>query len=211
MVFATILFAIMLNEFLLMSLVVVLVPGAGVIYTLATALGRGFRPGFIAAFGCTLGIVPAVIVTLIGVDILSNTNAQALQILKYAGILYLLYMAWGFVRHNSPLNLSRKTTKTSVLEIILSGILINVLNPKLFFFFFVFLPQFITPDIENITLYLGFLASIFIAMTFVIFTGYAASASLISGYIINQPHIMKWVQYGFASAFVLFAIQLLIG
>ena len=194
-----------------MSLVVVLVPGAGVIYTLATALGRGFRPGFIAAFGCTLGIIPAVVVTLIGVDILSSTSAQALQLLKYAGILYLLYMAWGFVRQDNPLNVSGEIRETSPWEIILSGILINVLNPKLFFFFFVFLPQFITPDIENITLYLGFLASIFIAMTLVIFTGYAALASLISGHVINQPHIMKWVRYGFASAFTLFAIQLLLG
>ncbi|MGB0960259.1 MAG: LysE family translocator, partial [Halocynthiibacter sp.] len=85
-------------EFFLTSFVVVVMPGTGVIYTLAIGLGRGFRSSISAAFGCTLGIVPAALASVVGLAALLHTSALAFQMIKYLGVLYLLYMAWKILR-----------------------------------------------------------------------------------------------------------------
>jgi threonine/homoserine/homoserine lactone efflux protein len=89
--------------FLLTTLVVVATPGTGVVYTLAAALSRGRRASIVAAVGCTLGIVPHLLATVTGVAALLHASATAFQVLKYAGVAYLLYMAWATVRDKEAL------------------------------------------------------------------------------------------------------------
>lgn len=84
-------------EFLLTSIVVILLPGTGVLYTLAIGLGRGFGPSIAAAFGCTLGILPAAIASIIGLASILHTSALAFQVIKYLGVIYLFYMAWSIL------------------------------------------------------------------------------------------------------------------
>jgi threonine/homoserine/homoserine lactone efflux protein len=152
-------------EFLLTSLVVVLLPGTGVIYTLAIGLGRGFKASVAAAFGCTFGIVPAAVASILGLAALLHTSALAFQIIKYLGVLYLFYMAWSILKDGGAMDVSEERSQKSLGSIAVTGTLINVLNPKLSLFFLAFLPQFVSADSVNATVELVLLAVVFMVMT----------------------------------------------
>jgi threonine/homoserine/homoserine lactone efflux protein len=129
--------------FLLTTLAVVATPGTGVLYTLAAALARGYRAGMVAAVGCTLGIVPHMVAAITGLAALLHASALAFQVLKYAGVAYLLFMAWNTLRAKGALHVDEESSPRSARRVIVSGVLINILNPKLTIFFFAFLPQFV--------------------------------------------------------------------
>ncbi len=195
-------------EYFLTSIVVVLLPGTGVLYTLAIGLGKGFRPSIAAAFGCTLGILPAAIASIIGLAALLHTSALAFQILKYLGVAYLFYMAWNILREGGALSVPEDRSQTSAWRIVLSGLLLNVLNPKLSLFFLAFLPQFVTADAAHPTPQLISLAAIFMALTFVVFVGYGACAALARDYVISRPAVMTWFRRSFAGTFGFLGLRL---
>lgn len=195
-------------EFFLTSIIVVLLPGTGVLYTLSIGLGRGFRASIAAAFGCTLGILPAAIASIIGLAALLHASALAFQIIKYLGVLYLLYMAWNISREGGVLDITAEKSETNWFRIIINGMLLNILNPKLSLFFLAFLPQFVPARLENATPTLIFLASVFMALTFVVFIGYGSFASLAREYVISRPGVLIWLRRIFAGTFGFLAIRL---
>lgn len=195
-------------EFFLTSIVVILLPGTGVLYTLAIGLGQGLRPSIIAAFGCTLGIVPHMLASIIGLAALLHTSALAFQIVKYLGVLYLFYMAWNIARDGGVLEVSENRTRTVAMKVIRNGILLNVLNPKLSLFFLAFLPQFVPLTSTNPTPILVALALTFMLMTFIIFVGYGACAALARDYVISRPAVMIWLKRTFAGTFGLLGLKL---
>ncbi|UJQ95605.1 LysE family translocator [Mariluticola halotolerans] len=188
-------------EFLLTSLVVVLLPGTGVIYTLAVGLGHGFKASIAAAFGCTLGIVPAAIASIAGLAALLHTSALAFQTIKYLGVVYLFYMAWKILKDNTVMEVSENKAETGYWRIATTGTLLNILNPKLSLFFLAFLPQFISPTAPNAMTSLIWLAVVFMAMTFVVFVAYGAFAASARDYVIRRPSVMKWIKRCFAGTF----------
>lgn len=195
-------------EFLVTSLIVVLLPGTGVIYTLAFGIGSGWRASVFAAFGCTLGIVPHILASIAGLAALLHTSALAFQVVKYLGVAYLFYMAWSVLRDGGTLEVSGRNTTTSDVKIIVDGLLLNILNPKLTLFFLAFLPQFVPSNTVDPTYYMVGLAAIFMLLTFVIFVGYGAFASATRHYIISRPNIMAWLRRGFAGAFGALGLRL---
>ena len=195
-------------EFLLTSMVVILLPGTGVIYTLAVGLGRGFKASVAAAFGCTLGIVPAALASIVGLAAIFHTSAIAFQIVKYLGVAYLLYMAWSILREGGALDVNEDTKPTTFIKTAVNGTLINVLNPKLSMFFLAFLPQFVDISQSNSTALMFLLAGTFMFLTFVVFVGYGACAALARDYIITKPAIMKWMKRSFAGAFGFLGLKL---
>ena len=188
-------------EFLLTAFVVVLLPGTGVIYTLAIGLGRGFRASVAASFGCTLGIVPAAIASIVGLAALLHTSALAFMVLKYLGVAYLFYMAWKILRDDSVMEVSEDGEKRSMTRIAFTGTVLNVLNPKLSLFFLAFLPQFVSAETANPTAHLIALAGVFMAMTFAVFVAYGAFAAAARDYVIQRPKVMQWIKRTFAGAF----------
>ena len=188
-------------EFFLTSLVVVLLPGTGVIYTLAIGLGRGFNASIAAAFGCTLGIVPAAVASIIGLAALLHTSSLAFQIIKYLGVAYLFYMAWKILKDDSVMEVSENKEKVGFVRLALTGTLLNVLNPKLSLFFLAFLPQFVSSDTVNATASLIWLALVFMATTFAVFVVYGAFASYARDYVIRRPSVMQWIKRCFAGTF----------
>ena len=195
-------------EFFLTSLIVVLLPGTGVIYTLAIGLGRGFNASIAAAFGCTLGIVPAAVASIIGLAALLHTSALAFQIIKYLGVAYLFYMAWKILKDDSVMEVSENKENVGFARLALTGTLLNVLNPKLSLFFLAFLPQFVSTDTVNATASLIWLALIFMAMTFVVFVMYGAFASYAREYVIQRPSVMQLIKRCFAGTFVFLGAKL---
>ena len=133
-------------DFLITSLIVVASPGIGVLFTLAAGLSRGWRASLVAAFGCTLGIVPHMAAAVMGLAALLHTSALAFQVLKYLGVAYLLYMAWSTLKEQGALRWRKRSVPARRRQVIVSAVLVNILNPKLSIFFLAFLPQFVSAD-----------------------------------------------------------------
>ena len=199
----------MLNtEFLLTSLVVVLIPGMGVIYTISIGLVLRQRASIAAAFGCTLGILPHLTASILGLSAILHMSARAFQLLKIAGSLYLLYLAWSMWRDTGTIKFEHSLEKRSAFQIALKGILINLLNPKLTIFFFAFLPLFVSAEATSPTQQMLGLSAVFMGMTFVIFALYGMLASGVSAYLTNSPKVIKRIQHSFAVVFAVLAAQL---
>jgi threonine/homoserine/homoserine lactone efflux protein len=200
--------AIMSIEFLITSLIVVASPGTGVLYTLATGLSRGSRASVVAAFGCTLGIVPHMAAAILGLAALLHTSALAFQTFKYLGVAYLLYMAWNALREHGALRVEGEVGARSAVQVTITAILINILNPKLSIFFLAFLPQFVSAtEAHPISRMLG-LSAVFMLMTFVVFVGYGLCAASIRTHVISRPRVLTWMRRTFAAAFVALGAKL---
>jgi len=195
-------------EFLVTSLVVIVSPGTGVLYTLATGLSRGGRASIVAAFGCTLGIVPHMAAAIMGLAALLHTSALAFQIFKYLGVAYLLYMAWNTWRERGALTVQQQVTARSALQTTVTAVLINILNPKLSIFFLAFLPQFVSATEQHPVWRMLALSAIFMVLTFVVFVGYGLFAAAIRDHVISRPGIVRLMRRAFAGAFVLLGARL---
>jgi threonine/homoserine/homoserine lactone efflux protein len=194
-------------EFLLTSLIVVVSPGTGVLYTLAAGLSRGARASVVAAFGCTLGIVPHMAAAITGLAALLHTSALAFQALKYLGVAYLLYMAWSTLRERGALKVAAIGPRSAA-QVIVSGILVNILNPKLSIFFFAFLPLFVSADEPRALARMLELSAVFMLLTFVIFVGYGLFAAAVRSHVIARPRVLAWMRRTFAAAFVALGAKL---
>ena len=196
------------TEFLITSLILVITPGPGVLYTLTAGIARGRRASVIAAIGCTLGIVPHLAAAIFGVAALLYASATAFQALKVLGVVYLLYMAWVTMRDQSGFTLEAAPNSRSDREVIQSAILVNTLNPKLAIFFFAFLPQFVRgDDPQFLTRMLG-LGGVFMALTLAVFVVYGLLAAALRLQIVSRPRVMTWLRRSFAAAFVALGIRL---
>ncbi len=197
----------MSTAFLLTSLIIVATPGTGVLYTLAAGLSRGARASVVAAVGCTLGIVPHLVAAITGLAALLHTSALAFQILKYLGVAYLLFMALSTLRDKSAL-IVEETAPLSATRVIVSGILINILNPKLTIFFFAFLPQFVSATEANASLRMLELSAIFMLVTLGVFVVYGVFAAAVRNHVISRPRVLTWMRRAFGGAFIVLAGRL---
>jgi threonine/homoserine/homoserine lactone efflux protein len=195
-------------EFLVTSLVVVLIPGTGVVFTVSTGLLRGRRASVFAAFGCTAGIVPHLLATVLGLAALMHTSAVAFQMLKFAGVAYLLYLAYATWRDKSVFAVEEAAPESTAMGLIVRAILLNVLNPKLTIFFLAFLPQFVEHGTSSPLAQLLLLSSVFMAMTFAVFVAYGLLAHAFRRAVIESPRVQSWLRRGFAITFTGLGAQL---
>lgn len=198
----------MSTEFLITSLVVVLVPGTGVIYTVSTGLFQGWRASIAAAIGCTVGIVPHLTASILGLSAILHMSALAFQTVKFVGTAYLLYLAWGMWRETGALTFDSSSTKKSMVQIATRGALINILNPKLSIFFLAFLPLFVSSNGSSPTLQMLFLGFVFMVITLGIFILYGLTANGVRRYVIHSPKVIVWLQRSFAVTFAALGAKL---
>ncbi len=197
----------MSTEFWLTTLVVVATPGTGVLYTLAAGLARGARASVVAAFGCTLGVVPHMVAAITGLAALLHTSALAFQVLKYLGVAYLVYMAWSTIRDKSVLAVE-EAPAVPARQVIVSGVLLNLLNPKLTLFFFAFLPQFVSTAETHASLKMLGLSAVFMLVTFAVFAVYGVFAAAVRSHVISRPAVVTWMRRVFGAAFLALAGRL---
>ncbi len=195
-------------EFLITTLIIVASPGTGAVYTIAAGLTRGARASIWAAFACTLGIVPHLIAALTGLAALLHTSALLFDIVKYAGVAYLLYMAWATLKERGAMKIDAQVSPRGVWQVIVDGILLNLLNPKLSIFFVAFLPQFVSANDPNMLLRMAELSGVFMLATFVIFAIYGLFAAAMRDRVLGSPTIMAWMRRTFAAAFVALSAKL---
>lgn len=197
-------------EFLATSLIVVLIPGTGVIYTVASAIGGGWRRGFVAAFGCTLGIVPHMFAAMLGLSGVMQAGAAVFEVVRWIGVAYLVFMGISMVRSGAVLQLGDDQPDRDLgsVAVVRRGVLLNLLNPKLTVFFFAFLPQFLdtTPRVLDPSLVL--LGLVFMAITFVVFVGYAYASAAVRDRVLGSPVTLRWMQRALGTLLVGFAARL---
>jgi threonine/homoserine/homoserine lactone efflux protein len=196
-------------EFLIVALVVVATPGTGMIYTVAAGLARGGKASVVAAFGCTLGIVPHMLAAITGLAALLHASALAFDIVKYAGVVYLLWMAWQTWRDKGALSLTAgRGARQGFLAVTVEAVAINLLNPKLSIFFFAFLPQFVAADAPGAVGQMLAMSAVFMAMTFAVFALYGLFAAAVRDRILTRPAVLAWMRRGFAATFALLGAKL---
>lgn len=193
--------------FLITTLIAVVTPGTGVLYTLSAGLAHGRRASVIAAFGCTLGIVPHVLATVTGLAALLHTSALAFEIVKYLGVAYLVYLAWSTLRDKSELAVDTAVdvsgAPASGVKIVVSAVLINLLNPKLTIFFVAFLPQFATGFGQMVQL-----SAVFMGLTFAVFAVYGVFAASMRDRVLARPRVLLWLRRFFAASFAALGVKL---
>ena len=195
-------------QFLITSLIVVLIPGTGVVFTISTGLLQGRRASLFAAFGCTAGIVPHLLATVLGLAALMHTSALAFQMLKYAGVLYLLYLAYATWRDQSAFAVKGASSGSSAMGLVVKAIFLNLLNPKLTIFFLAFLPQFVDQGASSPLAQLLLLSGVFMAMTLAVFVVYGLLAHTFRRAVIESPRVQSWLRRGFAVTFAGLGAQL---
>jgi threonine/homoserine/homoserine lactone efflux protein len=199
----------MLNpEFLLTSLIVVLIPGTGAIYTVSTGLFYGPRASVVAAVGCTLGVVPHLLASILGLSFVLHMSAVVFQTFKFAGAVYLLYLAWAMWREQSALTFSSAPAEKNIWQIIVKAVLLNLLNPKLTLFFFAFLPLSVSPDASSPLSEFLTLSTVFMGITLVVFIAYGILASSVRKRVADSPRVIVWLRRSFAATFAALGIKL---
>lgn len=195
-------------EFWITSLVVVLLPGTGVIYTLSTGLLLGWRASIAAAAGCTLGIVPHLTACILGLSAIVHMSAVAFQTIKYAGAAYLVYLAWSMWRETGGIRFQTQGQSMASRQIIVKGLLINILNPKLSIFFLAFLPLFVPTGSVSPTLHMIALSAVFMGLTLIIFILYGICAHSIRARLSRSERTVRRIQRAFALTFGALGLKL---
>jgi len=195
-------------EFLITSLIVVLIPGTGVVITVSAGLLHGRRASVFCALGCTAGILPHLLATVLGLAALMHASALAFQALKYAGVAYLFYLAYATWQDKAALAVEEAPSRGTAVGIVVKAFLVNILNPKLTIFFLAFLPQFVEPGAASPLGQLLVLSGIFMAMTFAVFVLYGFLAHAFRRAVIESPRVQAWLRRAFAGAFAGLGAQL---
>ncbi len=195
-------------EFWITTFIVVASPGTGAVYTIATGLGRGGRASVLAALACTLGIVPHLLAAMMGLAALLHASALLYDTVKYAGVAYLLWMAWQTLREKGAMRIEGDGTPRSAARVMVDGIALNLLNPKLSIFFVAFLPQFTDKAAASPLLEMLGLSAVFMVMTFVVFALYGLFAAAMREHVVSRPAVMAWLRRSFAAAFGALAARL---
>lgn len=188
-------------EFLITSFVVVLAPGTGVVYTVSTGIVQGRRASIFAALGCTAGIIPHLLATVLGLAAVMHTSALAFSILKYAGVAYLFYVAYATFKDKSAFSVDSSVSKTSATKLVTRAFLMNILNPKLTIFFLAFLPQFVDAKHFQPLAHLLVLSAVFMLMTFLVFVAYGFLAHAFRRVVIESVKAQTLLRYSFTAAF----------
>ena len=195
-------------EFLMTSLVVVATPGTGVLFTVSTGLSQGRAASVHAATGCTLGILPHMLATALGLAAVMHAGAMAFQVLKVAGVLYLLYLAVATWRDRAAFAVNEHAAPLNPWKLGIKAVLLNTLNPKLTLFFLAFLPQFMDPTAPSPMVNFAVLSAVFMGMTWVVFVGYGLLAHAFRQAVLGSTTLQNGLRRGFAAAFAAMAAKL---
>ncbi len=192
-------------EYLVTAFIICLAPGIGVVYTLSASLAGGLRAGFWASIGCTIATVLHLMVAMAGLAALLHTSAVLFQTIKFAGVAYLIWMAWAVLNDRGGLSL-RPSEPAASGQLVWRGIVLNILNPKIPLFFVAFIPQFVPVGSS-----VGLLVELglgFTAMTFVVFMGYTVLAATGRQRLLQSERAMNWLRRAFAASFAALGLKL---
>ncbi|MEA1915063.1 MAG: LysE family translocator [Campylobacterota bacterium] len=178
--------------FFLASFLLCLAPGPDNIYVLIQGMTRSKKAAIITTLGLCTGLIIHTSAAALGISVIFKTSQLAFNVVKYAGVVYLLYIAYlSFKHRNAPLDLSASASKKELKSLYVKGFFMNVLNPKVSIFFLAFLPQFVHPEVGSVPMQMIVLGLIFMSITVVVFSSIGIAGNLLSSKLLENPSIVK--------------------
>lgn len=137
--------------FLVAGILLNITPGSDTMYVLGRSIAQGKKAGIYSALGIAAGCFFHIFLAAFGLSIIIQKSPFLFNILKYAGALYLIYLGINMLlsKPNKNFDINGNTPPISLQKIFVSGVITNVLNPKVALFFIAFLPQFVQKNYEN--------------------------------------------------------------
>jgi len=197
----------MTPDFLLTALIVAAIPGTGVIYTLACGLSRGPMAAMAAVLGCSAAVLVHMTAALAGLAAILHASAALFQAVKFAGVAFLLWMAWRTLRETGARAGPGAVEERSLARIAWRGVALNLLNPKLAIFFAAFLPQFVQPG-AGATAQMAVLGLVFTGLTAAVFAVYGLFAASARDWILASETALRWMRRAFAACFAGLGLRL---
>lgn len=161
------------------ALVVLLIPGLGVMYVVTRSVNQGLRAGLLSVLGLTTGALLHVFAATLGLSAILLASAAAFGLVKVLGAAYLVYVGMRTLLARENTAGAADIAPLSPRHLYSGGVLVSVFNPKLVLFFLAFLPQFVVPDRAPIPQQVLVLGLIYIAMALVTDSAYALLAASI--------------------------------
>ncbi len=197
-----------LLTFLVASILLTLAPGPDILFVITQGISHGKRPAVLTACGLCSGIIVHTSAAALGVSAIFYSSALAVQVLKYAGAAYLLYLAWKTVRSRSGLAQPGAVPRLSNGALFRRGFIMNVLNPKVSLFFLAFLPQFVHAEAGPIALQMLLLGLVFMLQAVIIFSIVGICAGFVGRYLFRKPRLARGLDWLSASVFAALGIRL---
>lgn len=193
------------------SILLILVPGPDIIFTLTQGMSNGRRAGISTALGLSLGNIIHTLAAIFGLSLILKTSAIAFTVFKLFGAAYLFYLTYKAIKHRKdPIEMNTENTSNAK-GLFLRGFLMNVLNPKVAIFFLTFLPQFVNYQGGNVPLQLSILGLIFILLAAIIFSLFGYFSGIIRERFIANPQFNEYMNVAAAMIFVGLGVKLLFG
>lgn len=202
--------ATLLGAFFLITLGILVIPGPDVLYVTARSLGQGRRAGLLSVVGIGAGVLVHTVLAAFGLSQLFLHVPAAYEVVRYAGVAYLLYLAWRIVRDRSEHALDRAETRTPAHKLIGEAFLTNLLNPKAALFFVAFLPQFTTAEGDALFVQMLTLGLIVVAMSVLVNLAYALLAARARVLMRSSPRVeiaQKWTSAGLLGVIAIIAMR----
>ena len=196
--------------FALAGLVLAITPGPDMALQISRAINHGFWHGIAVGFGAMSGIVVHTTLAAVGISVLIVAAPPAFLALKIAGAGYLLWLAWQAIVHGGGLRVAAATRETPTFwQSYLTGLGINLLNPKVVLFFVTFLPQFVDAHDPHASGKLFFLGAEFILLSIPLLVLTVYFAQLIADAFKRTKWVERLLNWGFAGVFTAFAAIIL--
>jgi threonine/homoserine/homoserine lactone efflux protein len=191
-----------LPVFLLATLILLLTPGPAVLYIIARSIDQGRLAGFVSVLSIETGNSVHVLAATLGLSALLLSSALAFSIVKYLGAAYLIYLGIRRLLRRDQDHEITRFQKQSLRRIFSQGVLVAALNPRTALFFLAFLPQFVDPSADSITLQLLTLGGIFVMMAIVSDGTYALLASTAGGWLKRNQSFLRAERYVVGSTYI---------
>ena len=193
--------------FVLASVILSLVPGPDNIYVMTNSALKGWRVGFYTTLGLCTGLIGHTFLVAIGVSVIFQTSALAFNGLKIVGACYLIYLGWLSLQ-SKELNISGTGKDNSNRSYYITGVIMNLTNPKVALFFLVFLPQFVNISNDSVTIQVVLLGLLFILSALCVFSSIAFLGSFLEGYLKKSSSVNKNINKLAALVYFALAINL---
>jgi threonine/homoserine/homoserine lactone efflux protein len=197
-------------QFAVATFIIAITPGPDMTLFVGRALSQGRSAGFACMAGAMTGIIVHTTLVALGLSALIVAAPAAFLALKIGGAGYLVFLAWQAVRKGAAFSPQTKAgPQRSFAQNWLTGLAINLLNPKIILFFMTFLPQFVSagdPDAPGKLLFLGLL---FIPLALPVTIPMVIAADRFAGLLRKSPTVTRVVDYLFAGVFSAFALKIL--
>lgn len=183
-----------LLAFIAASIVIIVIPGPGVLFTIGRALALGRRAALVSVFGHSAGVFVALLLVSVGLGTLLAASALALTVVKFAGALYLMYLGIQAIRERKALRAALNAQiDPADAKVFRQSVFVGLTNPKAIVFFSAVLPHFAEPSAGSLQLQLLILGTIFLAIALVSDSAWGLLAASARAWFARSPQRLEAV------------------